>query len=83
MNVVIADESLQHFLANLTQKVEVHDVDGNILGFFSPKQWEDELLYSQAENVCDPVEIHRRLRDEKTGFTFEEVKQHLKSLENS
>ena len=81
MTVVIADESLHNKLANITEMVEVHDAVGNLLGFFSPRQWEEELLYQHARRVFDLDEIRRRATEEMEGFSIEQVMQHIQSLE--
>ena len=83
MTVVITDEALQKELENLTEKVRIHDKAGNFLGYFSPRQREEELLYQHADRTIDPEEIRRLLKEEKEGFSFEQVMQHIRSLENS
>jgi putative ubiquitin-RnfH superfamily antitoxin RatB of RatAB toxin-antitoxin module len=81
MTIVTADEAMQAALAGLKEKVEVRDATGNILGYFTPRELEEELLYRYADRVIDPEEIRRRSAAQAKGFTIEQVMAHLKSLE--
>jgi hypothetical protein len=81
MTVITANQELQHALAGLREKTEVRDASGNLLGYFTPRQVEEELLYRYAEETFDPDEIRRRSAAKSKGFTIEEVMAHLKSLE--
>jgi len=83
MTVIIADQELQDALAGLKEKTEVRDASGNLLGYFTPRQVEEELLYQYAEETFDPDEIQRQLSTQTSGFTIEQVMEHLSSLEKS
>ena len=81
MTVITANQEMQDALAGLTEKTEVRDASGNLLGYFTPRQVEEELLYRYADRVIDPEEIRRRSAAQAKGFTIEQVMAHLKSLE--
>jgi hypothetical protein len=83
MNVVTADASLQAVLATLRDRAEVRDVAGNLLGYFTPRQLEEELLYQRAEELFNPKEVERQLQEQQAGSTLEQVMSHLQSLEKS
>jgi hypothetical protein len=81
MTVITANQELQHALAGLREKTEVRDASGNLLGYFTPRQVEEELLYRYAEETFDPDEIRRLLSTQTSGFRIEQVMEHLRSLE--
>jgi hypothetical protein len=81
MTIVTADATLRTMLANLKDKAEFRDTAGNVLGYFTPRQLEEELLYQRAAEVFDPEQIRRQLDEQKTGCTIEQVMAHLSSLE--
>jgi hypothetical protein len=81
MTAITANQALQEALAGLKEKTEVRDASGNLLGYFTPRQVEEQLLYRYAEETFDPEEIQRLLSEQTKGFTIEEVMEHLSSLE--
>lgn len=81
MNIVTADSALQSLFHGLTEKAEVRDDAGNLLGYLTPRQVEEELLYQHAEKVFDPAVIERQLEAQQTGYTIEQVMSHLRTLE--
>jgi hypothetical protein len=83
MTIVTADPAMLAAFAGLKERVEVRDANGNILGYFTPRELEEELLYQNADKVMDPEEIRRRLAEPSRGFSIEQVMDYLKSLEKS
>jgi hypothetical protein len=81
MSTVTVPGPLQSLLANLTERVAVRDEAGNLLGFFTPRQVEEEILYERAKREFDPEEMRHRMADRSREYTFEEVMRHLESLE--
>jgi hypothetical protein len=79
MTVVTADPSLQAVLAKLRDQAEVRDTAGNLLGYFTPRHVEEELLYQRAEEVFKPEEVERQLQEQQTGSTLEQVMNHFHS----
>jgi hypothetical protein len=71
MAVIIADQALREAIAGLKVKVEVRDASGDLLGWFTPRQVEEDILYQYADEVFDPEETRRRLAEPSKGFTFE------------
>lgn len=81
MIVITADPSLQNLLAGLKDRAEVHDAQGNLLGYLTPRAVEEELLYQHAARVFDPSEIQRQLAEQKTGMPLDQVLARLHALE--
>lgn len=77
-----ANEAVQAFLGQAKEKVEIRGTQGELLGYFEPRQETEEELYERAKKLLDPAEIERRMATEKDqGYTFEQVMEHLRSLE--
>lgn len=65
MSILTADATMQAALSGLKDKTEVRDADGNILGYFTPREVEIERLRQLVAKKFDPQELRRRARDEK------------------
>jgi hypothetical protein len=81
MNTVTANEALQAILTPLLTLTEIRDPAGNLLGYFAPPANKEKLLYQMAREHFDPAEKDRRKQSSEPGFTFEQVMDHLRSLE--
>jgi hypothetical protein len=82
MVVLTANESVQAFLGQAKEKAEVRSPEGRLLGHFEPHQETEQELYERAKKLFDPKEFERRLATEKDqGLTFDQVMEHLRSLE--
>jgi len=84
MVILTADGPLQNLLQGVKEPAEVRDKTGKVLGHFTPVLTPEEAAwYEKAKKLFDLEEAERVLETEKDdGFTFEQVMQHLKSLEN-
>jgi hypothetical protein len=71
MTTITTNRELRDALAELKEKTEVRDASGNLLGYFTPRQVEEELLYRYAEENFDPDEIRQLLSSQTIGFTIE------------
>lgn len=85
MSTIIADPTVQQWLAQLADVTEIHDAQGNLLGLFTPKPLvEEQMIFQKAMQLLDPVEIERRLREEHgKGAPLAEVWKRLAALEKS
>jgi hypothetical protein len=83
MSIVTIPDELQTILATLTERTELRDATGTPLGTFTPKQVLEEGLYQRADEQLNPEEIRRDLREQKGGFTIEEVRTRLRAPENA
>ncbi len=82
MTILTADSSMQATLGGLKDKTEVRDADGNILGYFTPRELECEGLYEWAKTQFDTEELRRTLREEKgRGAPLEEVMRRIQARE--
>ncbi len=81
MTTLIANDVVQAFLGQVREKAEIRGTNGELLGYYEPRQETEEELYERAKKLFDPAEFERRLAEEKDrGLTFEQVKEHLRSL---
>jgi hypothetical protein len=84
MITVTADGALQALLSALTDEAVIQDAEGNVLGFFTPRQQARAKLYEKVKASIDPAEMKRRKEAEHgKGCSFEQMMQNLKALEAS
>jgi hypothetical protein len=82
MEMRIADESVQAWLRQIRGRTEIRSADGKLLGVFEPHLETEVELYQRMKKLFDSAEIERREAAEKDrGYTFEQVMEHLRSLE--
>ena len=83
MSTITVDAAVQKLLSGVTEVTEVRDVDGNLLGVFTPRaKTEEERLYEKARKLFDPVELERRMREETGhGKPLAEIIKRLEALE--
>jgi hypothetical protein len=82
MDTVTADENIRAWLRQMTERTEIRAATGEVLGTFEPRQEDVDEVYDRAKKLFDPAEIERRMATEKDqGYTFEQVMEHLRSLE--
>jgi hypothetical protein len=81
MSILTADATMQAALSGLKDKTEVRDADGNVLGYFTPRELEIEQAYQWAATHFDPKESRRRLRDEPTGSPLADVMRRIQERE--
>jgi hypothetical protein len=70
MSTITIDSQVKVLLEPLKEATEIRDADGNILGVYTPT--------NAMARLYDPVEIARR-KQEKGGFTLNEIKEQLKA----
>jgi hypothetical protein len=82
MGAITADENVQAWLGQIKEKTEIRGQNGQLIGVFEPRSESDDPLYERAKRLFDPAEIERRMATEKDqGYTIEQVREHLRSLE--
>ncbi|HWG47228.1 MAG TPA: hypothetical protein VN688_30985 [Gemmataceae bacterium] len=82
MTNMTATEAVQAFLTPIKEATEIRDVGGNLLGYFTPANRGEDLLYQQDIAQFDLEELKRRAASKERGLTTEEVLHHLRSLEH-
>src|SRR5437588_188982 len=84
MTVLTANEALQTLLGGVRDQAEIRDANGNVLGYYTPLNQAEELLYQQAAQLFDPTEFERLRKEEHgKGVPFDQVMEHLKALEKA
>jgi len=82
MATLTASESIQAWLGQVKERTEIRALNGEVLGTFEPRRESEEEIYERAKTLFDPTEIERRMVTEKDqGYAFEQVMEHLRSLE--
>jgi hypothetical protein len=81
MNMLIAASPMQQSLAGLTGLTEIRDLEGRVLGYFSPAREERSAAYAKAAAHFDHEETKRRKQTRQKGLTTTEVMARLRALE--
>ncbi len=83
MNYLTIDAEFCDHLRGVLETVELRDVNGKVLGHFTPLVSAEELaLYEKAEKLFDPLEVERRLKAQAgKGVSLEEIMRRLRSRE--
>jgi hypothetical protein len=82
MGHITADGPLLARLGGLVDPVEIRDEDGKILGVYTPALTPEEAaLYARAAELFDWDEAERVAATQREGRTFEQVMEHLRSLD--
>jgi hypothetical protein len=84
MVILTADGSLGDLLKGVKEPAEIRAKDGKVLGHYTPVIAPDETSrYEKLKKLFDFEEAKRVAETEREGYTIEEVKQYLNSLEKS
>jgi hypothetical protein len=75
MSVITADAGLKSFFMSLTEPTEIRDESGQLMGTFTPNE--------SCPIDFDDAEFEKRRQTSHPGYSLEEVKKHLRSLERS
>ena len=81
MTTITAHPAMQDAFRGITEKTEVVDATGNVIGYYTPREFEVELLYQQAEATFDPERIRHQMQVEKDGSSLAEVLERLRHRE--
>ena len=63
MTTTTAHPAMQDAFRGITEKTEIVDATGNVIGYYTPREFEVELLYQQAEVTFDPERIRHQMQD--------------------
>jgi hypothetical protein len=84
MNYLTADDLLLQRLQGIVDPVEIRDPSGKLLGHYTPVlSPEEEEAYARAAQLVDLEEMKRLAETEQQGYSIEQVKEHLRSLEQA
>ncbi len=82
MSYLTADDAIQDFFRGVVEPVEVRDSEGKVLGHYTPVVSPEEAArYEKIKGLFDPEELKRRKASKHPGYTFEQVMEHIHSLE--
>ena len=81
MASMTADNTLKNFLSRATEVTEIRDASGEVLGYYAPAAVADQVPAIRLVALFDPAELKRRKASTHPGYTFDQVKEHLRSLE--
>jgi hypothetical protein len=76
MSSITIGQELAPTLARLSERTEIRDSQGNVLGIFTPKARKEVL-----ESLFDLEEAERIAATDKENYSLEQVKEYLGSLE--
>jgi len=79
MNRITADSAMHKALSQLNNPTEIRDVNGNVVGYFTPANQQEAQLYAEARASFDKDEMKRRKESGANGLTTAQVLEHLKS----
>jgi len=77
MPTIVADEKLHETLRHVTERVEVRDADGNLLGQFTPI----DPAIAKAMSEVDWDEIRREQKNPGPMYSFDEMWEHIRKQE--
>ena len=80
MVALVADSTWKDKLNGLNETTEIRDEAGRVLGFFTPLEQEERLMYRLAAAHFDPEEMQRINASSERTYTTAEVLSHLDSL---
>lgn len=85
MNRLVVDESLCSKLDRCTNRIELCDANGRVLGVYEPESARQRRIYEIAKAQMTPeliAELERRT-GESGGYSTAEVMQRLRQLEST
>ena len=81
MTTITAHPEMQEAFRGITEKTEVVDATGNVIGYYTPREFEVELLYRQAEATFDPERLRHQMQVENEGSSLDDVLERLRLME--
>ena len=82
MVTLTADEALPGLLMQIKERAEIRAVNGQLLGYFEPRQETEDEMYQRVRKLFDREELKHLKAAPQKGYTINEVMQHLHSLES-
>jgi len=83
MALMTADNTLKDYLLRTKEIMEVRDADGAVLGYYAPAAVADQIPALRLVALFDAQELKRRKASTHPGYSFDEVKEHIRSLEQA
>ena len=83
MALMTADNTLKDYLLRTKDVTEIRDADGAVLGYCAPAAVAKQISALRLVALFDPEELKRRKASTHPGYSFDEVKEHLRSLEQA
>ena len=84
MTVITADELWLSRLRGVIEPVEIRDPSGKLLGHYTPALTAEEAArYEKLKGLFDLEEAERAFADPHPGYTYAEVKEHLRAVETN
>jgi len=80
LQITLDTETVAH-LRKPKKFAHVRDENGNVVGVLKLMSPEEASCYQQALETADFDELERRANDSHPGYTFEQVKEHLRQIE--
>jgi hypothetical protein len=81
MVTLTADSQIHLALSTLTEKAEIVDAGGNVLGYFLPKLHHNPALAAEARKHFHPEVTKRRKAAGPVGRPTKEVIERLKAMD--
>jgi hypothetical protein len=78
-----ADNTLREYLLRAKEVTEIRDARGELLGYYAPAALAERIPALRIAALFDPEELRRRKASNHPGYTFDEVQEHLRSLEKA
>ncbi|HQR05407.1 MAG TPA: hypothetical protein PLN21_01225 [Gemmatales bacterium] len=75
MSIITADARMKSLFLPLTERTEIRDDQGQLIGIFTPQ--------GSIKDVFDDAEFEKRRQTSHHGYSIDEVREHLRSLERS
>ena len=83
MASMTADNMLKDYLLQAKEVTEIRDAGGEVLGYYAPAAVADQIPALRLAALFDPEELKRRKASTHPGYSYEQVKEHLRSLEEA
>jgi hypothetical protein len=78
---VTLNAQLPSVLAGMMEEAEILDDDGNVVGYFTPRERANMKRHEQARKLFDAAEGKRRAETEGEGRPLEEILRRLQGAE--
>jgi hypothetical protein len=80
---MIADKPLKEYLLRAKEATQIRDAGGEVLGYYVPAAIVDQVPALRLVALFDLEELERRKASTHPGSSFDQVKEHLRSMEEA
>ena len=81
MSTITIGAELAALLGGLRERTAIRDADGKLIGIFTPETAPERQYQGSVWTQADLEEAERSLAKNEKGYTLEQVKEYLRSLE--